>query len=523
MLIVTALALPVGAAGAAMAWALLKLIALITNGLFHQQLSTTLTSPGGGHPWWIIFFTPILGGLIVGLMAHYGSEKIRGHGMPEAIEAMLLGGSKVQPRVAALKPAASAITIGTGGPFGAEGPIIMTGGALGSLFAQFLHLTADERKTLLVAGSAAGMAATFNAPLSSLTLAVELLLFEWRPRSLVPVGAAVSIATVLRHHLLGTRPIFGVHTTTLHLHDIDYLLCVVSGIIAAGLAIVATLLVYVSEDTFRKLRLHWMWWPAIGGIAIGIGGLIVPEALGVGYDMIDAELNGTIGLHLVIGLLLVKTAIWAFSLGSGTSGGVLAPIFMIGGALGALEAHIFPTVGPGFWALIALAGVLGGVMRSPFTGVIFALELTHQWGAILPLMIGAVTAFGISSLTLKRSVLTEKIARRGYHLTREYDVDPLSIMFVGEVMTTVPPRPIVPGENLIATTHPDQILRVVAEQMAVHHLTEIPVVDRATRTHIVGAISLQQLLEARRRDHHEARERERVLRIPVRSAPPPLR
>ena len=516
MLVIVALALPIGVASAAMAWALLHLIGLITNGVFHHSVSTRLNAPGGGHAWWLVLFAPIVGGLIVGVLARYGSEKIRGHGMPEAIESILLGGSKVQPRVALLKPIASAITIGSGGPFGAEGPIIMTGGALGSLFAQFLRLTADERKTLLVAGAAAGMAATFNAPLSSLTLAVELLLFEWRPRSMVPVGAAIAVATVLRHHWIGPGAVFW-SDAPIHLHDVDYLLCLLSGVISALLAVVATQLVYLSEDTFQRLPIHWMWWPAIGGVVIGISGLIVPQALGVGYDMIGAELRGTIGLHLVIGLLIFKTLIWSFSLGSGTSGGVLAPIFMIGGALGALEAHLFPTVGAGFWALIALAGVLGGVMRSPLTGIVFALELTQRWSAVLPLMIAAVTAFGISSILLKRSVLTEKIARRGFHLTREYDVDPLEIMFVSEVMT--PSIPEVPPEDPEhdLTTHEDQILRVVAEQMAIHHITEIPVVDRLTRTRIVGTISLQQLLEARRRDHQEARERERVLRLPVRA------
>ncbi|HWU23449.1 MAG TPA: chloride channel protein, partial [Nocardioides sp.] len=407
MFLIAVLAVPIGALGAVAAWALLRLIGLITNLVFRQEVSTRLASPGAGHPWWLVLGAPVLGGLVIGLMARYGSEKIRGHGMPEAIEAILLGGSRVQPRVAVLKPVSSAIAIGTGGPFGAEGPIIMTGGALGSLLAQFLHLTADERKTLLVAGSAAGMAATFNAPLASLLLAAELLLFEWRPRSLVPVAAAVAVATALRHHLLGGGAVFPA-AAPLHLHDVDYALCVVSGVVSALLAVVATVLVYAAEDTFRRLPVHWMWWPAIGGVVIGLGGLVEPRALGVGYDVIDAELTGSIGLGLVVGILVVKTLIWSISLGSGTSGGVLAPMFMIGGALGALEAHVFPVVGPGFWALVALAGVLGGVMRSPFTGVVFSLELTDQWAAVLPLMTGAITAYGVSVVVLKRSVLTEK-------------------------------------------------------------------------------------------------------------------
>ncbi|SDT44721.1 H+/Cl-antiporter ClcA [Microlunatus soli] len=567
MLWIAVLAVPIGAAGAGAAWCLLRLIGLITNAVFYQRVSTELIAPGR-HAWWLVLFAPVVGGLVIGAMARYGSEKIRGHGMPEAIEAILLGGSKVQPRVAVLKPVSSAVAIGTGGPFGAEGPIIMTGGALGSLLAQFLHLTADERKALLVAGSAAGMAATFNSPLAALLLAAELLLFEWLPRSLVPVASAVAVATVIRHHILGPGPVFPV-TSALHLHDVDYLLAAVSGVIAALLAIVATVLVYASEDAFHRLRLHWMWWPAIGGLVIGVGGLFVPQALGVGYDVIGAELDGSISLGLVVGILVVKTLIWSLSLGSGTSGGVLAPMFMIGGALGAVEAHIFPSVGPGFWALVALAGVLGGVMRSPITGVVFALELTHRWDALLPIMIASMTAYGVSTVLLRRSVLTEKIARRGYHLSREYDVDPLEIVFVSEVMTTKIVEfspdlrisqalavlndptddyagwrqqlyPVVKQGTLIGVvtrgallartesptgiindelhaepvvTHADQPLRQVAETMAVNDVSTLPVVDRRDDTKVVGVVSLPQLLDARRRDQQEARQRERVLSI----------
>jgi len=573
MIFIAGLALPVGLIAAGAAWCLLRLIGLITNAVFYQRTSTDMVAPGGQHPWWLILLAPVAGGLVVGVMARWGSEKIRGHGMPEAIEAILLGGSKIQPRVAVLKPVSSAIAIGTGGPFGAEGPIIMTGGALGSLLAQLLHLTADERKTLLVAGSAAGMAATFNSPLAALLLAAELLLFEWRPRSLVPVAVAVSAGTVLRMHLLGVGPVFAV-SGALHLHDVDYALCVVSGVIAALLAVVATLLVYASEDAFGRLRLHWMWWPAIAGVVIGVGGLFVPQALGVGYDVIGAELRGDISLGLIIGILVVKTIIWSLSLGSGTSGGVLAPMFMIGGALGALESHVFPQVGPGFWALVALAGVLGGVMRSPVTGVVFALELTHRWDALLPVMIGSLTAYGASTLMLKRSVLTEKIARRGYHLSREYDVDPLEIVFVSEVMTTRVVEfterteladalaaledptddyatwnqqlyPVVADGSLVGVitrgallaspgtnagrvagvmltgplhTHSDQTLRQVAETMAVHDVTTLLVVDRIDSASVVGVISLPQLLAARRRDQQEARDRERILTIDVRGS-----
>jgi H+/Cl- antiporter ClcA len=433
--------------------------------------------------------------------------------------------------VALLKPIASAVTIGTGGPFGAEGPIIMTGGAFGSISAQLLHLSADERKTLLVAGAAAGMAATFDAPLASIMLAVELLLFEWRPRSFIPVAAAVAVATAVRIPLLGTGPIFPMPTGSLHLDAASYALCIVSGAVAGLLALLATSLVYLSEDTFARLPIHWMWWPAIGGVIIGIGGLIVPQALGVGYDVIGSELNGTATVNLMVGILIVKTLIWSLSLGSGTSGGVLAPMLMIGGALGGLQAEIFPHVAAGFWPLVGLAGVLGGVMRSPLTGVIFALELTHRYDALLPLVIGATAAYAISILVLRRSVLTEKIARRGVHLTREYSVDPLEVLFVGDVMSEI--------EKAVATTNgtgarfneaearlgggavelddapivfADDTLRHVAYVMADSGRTELPVAERSRPEAPIGTVRLEQLLKGRLHDLDEERHRTRVLR-----------
>jgi chloride channel protein, CIC family len=574
---ITGLALVVGAAGAGAAYCLLRLIGLITNLVFYQRISTALVAPGAVHhnPA-LILLAPVAGGLAVGLMARYGSEKIRGHGMPEAIEAILTGSSRVQPRVAILKPISAAISIGTGGPFGAEGPIIMTGGAVGSILAQALKLTADERKTLLVAGAAAGMAATFNAPLASVLLAVELLLFEWRPRSLVPVAAAVTLAVICRGWLLGTAPVFPV-TDLVHPGPVAIGLALIPGLTGGLLAIAATGLVYLAEDAFAKLPFHWMWWPAIGGAIIGLGGLIEPRALGVGYDVIDQLLTGRAGLSLILGILVVKTLIWSLSLGSGTSGGVLAPVFMIGGALGALEGNLLPHVFPGFWAMAGLAAVLGGVMRSPLTGIVFTLELTHAWNDLTPLLVASVSAYLLSALLLKRSVLTEKIARRGLHLTREYSTDPLETFFAREVMTTDPvvltagatiggllpaaadvnaSGPITPlypvvdasgaitgvvthrellaaaGQDPASRTvgelarpprtliHADQTLREVANAFAVSGTTRAPVVDPADPGHLVGMVSLAQLLHARRTDHHEEHHRERhlSLRIPAETA-----
>src|SRR6185312_4422487 len=300
--------------------------------------------------------------LIIGVMARYGSEKIRGHGIPEAIEAILINGSRVEPKVALLKPISSAISIGSGGPFGAEGPIIMTGGAFGSMIAQLFHLSSAERKTLLVAGAAAGMAATFAAPLASALLAVELLLFEWKPRSMIPVALACATAGAARRYILGLGPLFPVPAHSVFIGPAGLAGCVLAGLLAGLLSALLTWMVYASEDAFLKLPIHWMWWPAIGGLVIGLGGLIFPQALGVGYDTIGAFVQGDVPRAMIVGILLVKSIIWAVALGSGTSGGVLAPLLMMGGALGGLEAMFLPHMGVGFWPLISMGAILGGTM-----------------------------------------------------------------------------------------------------------------------------------------------------------------
>jgi chloride channel protein, CIC family len=525
-LLITGVALVVGGASAVAAFCLLRLIGLITNAVFYQRLSSSMTPPGAAHhPWWLILGAPVVGGLVVGLMARYGSEKIRGHGMPETIDAIATNGSKVAPRVAVLKPISAAVSIGTGGPFGAEGPIIMTGGAVGSILAQCLHLSADERKALLVAGAAGGMAATFNAPLASILLAVELLLFEWRPRSFIPVCAAVTVATVCRWSLLGSATLFPV-AGAIRPSGGAIALTIVPGLSGGLLAVIATALVYKSEDAFARLPVHWMWWPAIGGLIIGVGGLFEPRALGVGYDVIGDLLAGKATMSLIVGILVVKTLIWSLSLGSGTSGGVLAPTFMIGGALGLLEGQVLPHVFAGYWAMAGLAAVVGGVMRSPLTGIVFTLELTGAWDSLLGLVVAAVSAYALSALILKRSVLTEKVARRGVHLTREYSTDPLEVFFAREVMTAGSAPPGVNGTAPV-TVYADSTLREVANELALHDATAAAVVDRAVPGRVAGEITLGQLLHARREDLREEEHRERPLPLfrlpPARTRPGPPR
>jgi chloride channel protein, CIC family len=569
-LFISGLAIVIGLASAFIALALLRLIGIFTNLFFFQRWGTSMASPAGNHLGLWEIAVPVVGALIIGIMARYGSERIRGHGIPEAIEAILINGSKVEPKVAILKPLSSAISIGTGGPFGAEGPIIMTGGAFGSMIAQLFHLTATERKTLLVAGAAAGMSATFAAPVAAVLLAVELLLFEWKPRSFIPVALASVAAGAARRYLLGAGPLFPVTAHPVFIGPQGLLGCVVAGILAGALSAILTLAVYAAEDLFLKLPIHWMWWPALGGLVIGLGGLIFPQALGVGYDTIGALLQGEVPRNLIIGILLVKSIIWAVSLGSGTSGGVLAPLLMMGGALGGMEAMFLPHEGAGFWPLVSMGAILGGTMRSPFTGVIFALELTHDVNMLLPLLLAVTIAHGFTVLTLRRSILTEKVARRGYHLSREYAVDPLEILFVREVMRTnivaLPAHstaaelvgslntererkgqllyPLVDKDRKLLGTitrntlhrllqkgpptrtplsnlaeknpvvaYADEPLRVVVNRMAETGYTRFPVIDREDGSKLVGMVGLHDLLQARTRAIQEERRRERVLRI----------
>jgi H+/Cl- antiporter ClcA len=446
ILLLSAMAFIVGCGGAFSAWVLIKLIALVTNVIWFGRISTANVSLAHATPNLWMVLAPALGGLAIGLMARFGSEKIRGHGIPEAIEAILIGGSRMSPKVAVLKPLSSAISIGSGGPFGAEGPIIMTGGAIGSLFAQLFSLSAAERKTLLVAGASAGMTAIFGTPIAAVLLAVELLLFEWKPRSFLPVVVSVLVSAAWRPWLFGAGPLFpfsgGPEITWWVL-----VLCGLSGIAAGLQSSLATNFLYSLEDLFPRLPVHWMWWPAIGGVVVGLGGLVDPRALGVGYDVIREMLAGGSGPADATRLLIVKGVIWTVALASGTSGGVLAPLLILGGALGLLEGEVLPG-GPGFWALIAMAGMMGGTMRAPLTGAMFAVELTGDVHALAPLFAATGAAYGVTVLILKRSILTEKIARRGHHVFREYTVDPLQQAWVSEIM--VSPVDTLPAEMSVS-------------------------------------------------------------------------
>jgi len=558
------IAAAVGLVSTAIAVVLLGMIHLFTNLFWYQTASLSPRSPAGHHLGLWVIAIPAVGGLIVGFMARFGSEKIRGHGIPEALEAILFGKSRMSLKVALLKPLSSAIVIGSGGPFGAEGPIIMTGGAIGSLIAQAFHLSSAERKTLLVAGACAGMTAVFGTPVAAVLLAVELLLFELRPRSLLPVALACAVAGFTRTLWLDPGPLFPLQTAPLGIGGIP--ICVVVGLAAGAFSAVVTLALYRVEDLFQKLPIHWMWWPALGGLAVGIGGWFEPRALGVGYDVIGDLLHNHLLLGTVFALLAVKAIIWVVALGSGTSGGVLAPLLMMGAGLGIAIASLIPGADPSLWSLVCMAAVLGGMMRAPLTAIVFAFGLTHDANAFLPLLLASAVAYGFTVLTMPRSILTEKIARRGYHIYREYGADPMERLVVGDLMTrdviTVEATraihdvardcfgasqahrayPIVEegiyrgmldrdmvlrrdpaiGDDEavgvlvkdipVLVALPGESARSLSSRMATVDIERIAVVDGLGSMRLVGIISRSDLVEPARHLHDEEQKRERFLR-----------
>src|ERR1700722_9301242 len=436
------LAAAVGVVAGLIAYVLYQLIGCFTNLFFFHQWATSFRSVGAHHFGAWVILVPVAGGLVVGVMAKYGSSKIKGHGIPEAMEAVLVNRSRIEPKVALLKPISAAIAIGTGGPFGAEGPIIQTGGAIGSLVGQVLHTTAVERKVLLACGAAAGMSATFNTPIAGVILAIELLLFEFKSRSFIPLVIASTLATAIHMQLLGPGPMF-------HVAEMDFAipralpfylaLGLVCGLAATGFS----KLLYWVEDQFEKLPVDEMWWPAIGALGLGVIGFFVPRVFGVGYDTIGDILNGQLAWKLLLIVMIAKAAALVISLGSGTSGGLLAPTFMWSAAMGGIFAlvanHFFPAehLSAGAFALVAMGAVFGAASRATFSFIIFAFEITRDYNSVLPLMLVSVIADGVAMLFMPNSsIMTEKLVRRGLRGHQDYEADALTQVTVGDTMET---------------------------------------------------------------------------------------
>jgi chloride channel protein, CIC family len=568
---ISLLAALIGILAGVIAYALYDLIGLFTNLAYYHEWSFHFRSPEHTliGPWIIV--TPVVGGLIVGVMAKYGSEKIKGHGIPEAMEAVLTSRSRIEWKVAILKPLSAAIAIGTGGPFGAEGPIIQTGGAFGSLVGQLISTTAAERKVLLACGAGAGMAATFNTPIAGVIIAIELLLFEFRARSFIPLVIASTLATSVRAILLGQRSMFSmgdVNFDVLRGLPFYLLLGVISGIAAIGF----TKLLYWVEDQFDRLTINDLWHPAIGALGLGIIGFFVPRVLGVGYDTISDILNNNLAFKLLMLIAIFKALALVISLGSGTSGGLLAPMFMSSAALGGVFAmvvnRIFPSahLSPGAYALVAMAAVFGAASRATFAFIVFAFEITRDYNAILPLMLGCVIADMIAIRFLPSSIMTEKLTRRGLFVPGEYEAGVLTIVRVREVMRTdvkgVPAEmtvgelaermgrgdpdfnltqglPIVSADGLLAgvvtqgdllralesdaqgkmtvleagsnkpiVTYPDELTQDAMFRMLEHNIGRLPVVSRGDPKRMVGYFNRSSILDAWSRQVHEEGVRE---------------
>jgi CIC family chloride channel protein len=572
MVLVSLLAAGIGLIAGGIAFLLYRLIGLLTNIFFYGRFVADFTSARYNHLGLWVIPIPVIGGLIVGVMAKYGSSKIKGHGIPEAMGAVLFNRSRIQPRVAILKPISAAIAIGTGGPFGAEGPIIQTGGAVGSLAGQIFHTTASERKVLLACGAAAGMSATFNTPIAGVILAIELLLFEFKARSFIPLVIASVLATAVHMQLLGVGPMFTVTAMDFGIPralPFYLLLGVICGLAAVGFS----KLLYWTEDQFEKLPIDEVWWPAIGALGLGIIGYLVPRVLGVGYDTIRDILNANLALKLLIVVMLAKAVALVISLGSGTSGGLLAPMFMSSAALGGVFAmgmnDIFPAahLSAGAFALVAMGAVFGAASRAAFSFIVFAFEITRDYNSVLPLMLVTVIADGVAILLMpKASIMTEKLIRRGLRIHQDYEADVLQQMVVSETMDreapTVPAEMPVSelaeriarhepeasrhqgmllldaesklvgiitrgdvlrafdedpsgamslleaGSRKVIVTYPDETLHEAAAKMLRNNIGRLPVVDRKDPRHMVGYLGRPGIMAARLRRLDEEHVRE---------------
>lgn len=481
-----------GVISAFTAHALIQLIGLITNISFYGRLSTAFVSPAENHLGFWMIPIPIAGGIIVGGMARWGSKAIRGHGIPEAMEQVLRNESRIPARITWLKPLSSAIAIGTGGPFGAEGPIIATGGALGSLLGQLIHITADERKVLLAAGAAAGMAAIFAAPVSAVLLAIELLLFERRARSLAPVALATVTATSIRYQLEGDGAIFAMSNIAIPGIGAVIAYTILGGLIGL-ISIWISKSIYEIEDAFEKLPIHWMWWPALGGLAVGIIGYLNPHTLGVGYENIASILNGKLAMGTLIGLCLLKFISWAIALGSGTSGGTLAPLFTIGSALGAIYgiaiANWLPwlNLDPRIAALVGMAALFAGASRALLASVVFAFETTLQPHGLLPLLGGCTAAYLVSALMMRNTIMSEKLIRRGVRVPSEYSADHLERITAGEICS----------HEVITLQHSQSIEEVqdwLAQRSPETQHQGYPVLNEAKQ--IIGVVTRKDLIKS---------------------------
>ena len=492
--LVSLLAAGIGVLAALIAFALYSLIGLFTNISYYHVWSFHFRSPRQSPLGWWMILIPVIGGVLIGFMAKYGSEKIRGHGIPEAMEAVLTTRSRIEAKVAFLKPLSAAIGIGTGGPFGAEGPIIQTGGAFGSLIGQFLSTTAAERKVMLACGGGAGLAATFNAPITGVLLALELLLFEFRTRSFIPVVIASTMAVAIRRLLFGGGAMFEIGNVDYNfLPGLPYYIAL--GLLCGLAAVAFTRTLERLEDFFDHLKvvpnfLH----PAVGALGLGIVGFCFPRVLGSGYDTIEDILNNHLVLGVVLLVLFLKAFVVLLSLGSGTSGGTLAPMFMISAAIGSSFAIIVDRIiprahlSPEAFAVAAMGALLGASSRATFTFMFCAFETTRDFHAVLPVLLVCVLADLVAFTMLPNSIMTQKFAKRGMPVPGESETEVLKAVRVSELMRKdVHP---IPQEMTVA----DLTARMTRGEPAFNLTQGLPIVSADGK--LVGVVTQGDLLRA---------------------------
>jgi len=473
---------------------LVYLIDLITNLAFYGKFSFSPASPAHNTLGFMVIAIPIAGSLIVGLIARFGSKAIRGHGIPEAMEKIIVDESRIPPPITLLKPLSAAISIGTGGPFGAEGPIIATGGAFGSFTGQIMHISPTERKIILSAGACAGMAAIFGSPLAAVLLAIELLLFEFSARSIIPVALACVTGAGMHIWLFSSGPVFPMEHIPVPGNE-ALLLYILMGVLIGVIASLVSKSVYAVEDLFERLPIHWMWWPAIGAIAVGVTGYFAPYTMGVGYENIEHLLTGHLPLMMIVSLCILKYVSWVISLGSGTSGGTLAPLLTIGGATGALIGMLFMQLFPGSGvnlataALIGMAAMFAGASRALLTSIIFALETTGQSNGLLPLLGACVAAYFVSFFLMKGTIMTEKIRRRGVATPNDYEPDVLTLILVKKIMSPLKDLP----PDTPAVSENDH-LGICIQLMGQQSVSELFVTDKDNHNKIKGVISAAAIM-----------------------------
>lgn len=473
---------------------LVLLISFFTQFFFFGNFSFHEVSPSENTLGYWVILIPTIGGLIVGVMARFGSPAIRGHGIPEAMEKIVKGESKIHPLITILKPLSSAFSIGTGGPFGAEGPIISTGGALGSFCGQTLHITSQERKVLLAAGATAGMTAIFGTPFAAILLAIELLLFEFSSRSFIPVMIACVTGACMHFLLFGITPTFPMPEVA-HPSTQSILAYAIIGLVIGFASVIVTKAIYVVEDLFELLPIHWMWWPALGGIVVGLIGIVAPDTLGVGYQNITHSLSGTLSVTLLVSLCFWKFISWGIALGSGTSGGTLAPLLTIGSSLGCLlgmvgqyyfpEANIVLPLA----ALVGMAALFAGAARALLTSIVFAMETTMQESTLLPLIAGCVASYLVSFIFMKTTIMTEKIDRRGIKLPDSYYPNLLEMQCVKDIMAI---------ENKVPTTSGSSSIRYLKEWFqgnGIAYPHNVIIIVNDITSEMIGVISKDQLFK----------------------------